>query len=151
MKTKRKIFLVADIIIICLTLAFIWGNSMLSQVQSAGESEQVYGGIKELLDTVFGVGVITEGLIRKFAHFFEFFVLAVELNLVFVILKDKRALGFIFSLLFGLFVAFFDETLQIFSGRGALITDVILDFSAVVLVTAVFILIYIIRKKKIKN
>ena len=91
-------------ILIALTLAFIWSNSMQSRAVSGGMSGSLKTWLEQLLHTE-----ISEFLLRKAAHFSEYGFLGVE-----------------FSLLLGL-CAVTDETIQIFSGRGSLVSDVWID------------------------
>ena len=111
------------IILFCLILCFIWGNSMLSR--------EVSGEISHFIADLFGgeQGATEEGhhLVRKLAHFSEF----AALGAVFWLLsgeytkdRTKRAISASFV---GVFVPLSDETIQIFSGRGPAITDVWID------------------------
>lgn len=124
---KRKVL----VILIVLTLLFIWGNSLFDREHSAKES----GFVLELLTPVFeiflGKGNVTEHFVRKLAHFSEFCVLGAEL-LWFFSLKEagKEELSFrvlLLSLTHSILSALTDETIQIFSGRGPAIADVWLD------------------------
>ena len=118
------------IIYTCLTIAwilFIFSFSM----QSGEESSQISGGIvSQVLAIVFPQGFAyaeqLEFLIRKLAHFIEYFVLGV---LVLQTLKQTRCpRQVIVGLLVCVFVASCDETIQLFSGgRSGQIADVVLD------------------------
>jgi VanZ family protein len=70
---------------------------------------------------------VTEFLVRKLAHFTEFFVLGLELLTFFAYRKPLFLQAFLLALTHGFFTAFLDETIQIFSGRGPMIQDVWLD------------------------
>ena len=83
-----------------------------------------------LLELFVGKGNVTEHLVRKLAHFCEFFILGIELQLFFSLLNSRKS-AFLLALSHGLFTALVDETIQIFSGRGPMIQDVWLDFSGV--------------------
>lgn len=64
--------------------------------------------------------------IRKFAHFFEYFVLGLFLTGFY--LFKKRTLNRLLKTAYILFsVAFFDETIQIFSNRQSKISDIWID------------------------
>ena len=118
------------IIYTCLTIAwilFIFSFSM----QSGEESSQISGGIvSQVLAIVFPQGFAyaeqLEFLIRKLAHFAEYFVLGV---LVLQTLKQTRCpRQVIVGLLICVLVASCDETIQLFSGgRSGKIADVVLD------------------------
>ena len=115
---------------ILVTLAVIWGHSLLGREASSEESSFVMELLTPLLEVVVGKGNVTEHLIRKLAHFFEFFVYGIELQLFFALSKSRKN-AFLLTLSHGLFTALMDETIQIFSGRGPMIQDVWLDFSGV--------------------
>ena len=68
-----------------------------------------------------GKGNVTEHFVRKLAHFTEFFVLGLELAVLFCSFSSK-------PILFSLLVALTDETIQLFTGRGSQVKDVWLDF-----------------------
>ena len=130
MKNKRfRIILV--FILIALTLAFIWGNSLLSIPESQEKSLGLLALLQPFLDRVFGVGVITDHIIRKAAHFCEFGLLGAELRLLFWLFDQKRLQGQANALFAGLAAAVADETIQIFCDRGSQVQDVCLDFAGV--------------------
>lgn len=182
---KRKIIT----IIIFLTLAFIWGHSMVPRPASADESGFFLKILYPVLSVIVGRDRVTHHLIRKMAHFTEYFILGTELRLYqnvrfsdtaatcatisdtaaactttsdaaaactatsdtaeactatsdagaacgtdperseslinrFSRLLHGRTLT---SVRYAFYIAFIDETIQIFSGRGPQITDVWLD------------------------
>ena len=98
-------------ILIALTLAFIWSNSMQSRAVSGGMSGSLKTWLEQLLHTE-----ISEFLLRKAAHFSEYGLLGVEFS--------RNLLDFP---LIGMLCAVTDETIQIFSGRGSLVSDVWID------------------------
>ncbi len=117
-------------ILLLLLLAFIWGNSLLSRETSAGESMKILELIRPFLAFFLGEEQVTHHLVRKLAHFTEFAALGFVLygN----VLCRARRLRELLCANIGFFIAFADETLQIFSGRGPQIQDVWLDFAGVV-------------------
>ena len=96
------------ILLLVLLLAFIWGHSCMPPDASEDESSTVLELLRPLLSLIVGAENVTLHLVRKLAHFTEFF-----------------CLGCVLALLTG----FIDETIQIFSGRGSAVSDVWLDFS----------------------
>ena len=131
MKKRRTIFLT---ILIILTLTFIFQNSMESVAQSEEKSTAVMEKVCFLLERVVGKGNVTDHLVRKLAHFFEFSVLGIEMSaLSFLHHSPRRSLYFSVTLpLFcGLIAALTDETIQIVSARGSQVQDVWLDFAGV--------------------
>ena len=129
------------IVLFCLILCFIWGNSLLSR--------EVSGAISHFVADIFGgdQGATEEGhhFVRKLAHFSEF----AALGAVFLLLtgeytsdRVKRAFSAAFV---GAFVPLCDETIQIFSGRGSALTDVWIDVAGyatgAILTVAVILLV----------
>ena len=150
---KRENLLV---FIIFLTLAFIWGHSLMSREVSSEESGFVMQLLTPLLELFVGKGNVTEHLVRKLAHFSEFALLGAELCLYFTGKRKRKSAGLLLALAHGLFAAFFDETLQIFSGRGPMIQDVWIDFAGVItgalcILVLMTLCIYVVQKRKAKT
>ena len=115
------------IILLILLLAFIWGHSFMSQSESRDESRRVMEFVTPLLEFFVGKGNVTLHLVRKLAHFTEFFALGGILAL----LMPFSWRGRILSASFGLLTGFLDESIQMFSDRGDQIIDVWLDYAGV--------------------
>lgn len=115
--------------LLCLLLAFIWGNSLLP----AEASEAFSGWVKELLAGIFpGIsGGDSEGghhLLRKLAHFSEFAALGLCLSW----LCGMKGWHRLLPLGLGCAAACIDECIQIFiPGRAASAADVGIDTSGV--------------------
>ena len=126
---KNKVMRIIVLAVIAVTVAFIFTQSLLPSHVSSSESN----GVKGFLATIFPedtpLGAFISTYVRKIAHFVEFGLLGAELTLyAFLFCKNrKKAASFCAPIAFG--VAFVDETLQIFSGRGPMVSDVWLDFS----------------------
>ena len=86
-RTRSKKILTVAIIV---TLAVIWGHSLLGREASSEESSFVMELLTPLLEVVVGKGNVTEHLVRKLAHFCEFFVYGIELQLFFDLSKNKK-------------------------------------------------------------
>ena len=145
---KRKIFVLIISVLIALTLAFIWGNSCLPKAQSAESSSEAQGIIQTVLDSVFGEDTVyvDEFHIRKLAHFAEFFALGAEFALLIIALNKENYKSYLTLLPIGLFVGAVDESIQVFSDRGAAVLDVLIDFSGYLTAVAVFVIIFALRK-----
>lgn len=78
--TNRQIAIIVNIVLILLTLTFIWSRSLKSIPDSRAESEAVLEVVRPLLETVVGEGNVTDHLVRKLAHFSEFCLLGVEMS-----------------------------------------------------------------------
>ena len=118
-------------IVIAVTLAVIWGHSLLGREASSEESSFVMRLLAPFLELIVGKGNVTEHLVRKLAHYGEFTVLGLELCLYFAGKASERKKRLLLSISHGLFAAFMDETIQIFSGRGPEISDVWIDLAGV--------------------
>lgn len=129
MSVKKKVCVTLLILLILLTLAFIWGNSLLNAETSSKASEEVHGALSGIFDCVFGEGVVTTAVLRKLAHFGEFFILGAEVCLLSVCIFGLKLKPLSCFLSVGLFVAIIDELLQFISARGPAVTDVLIDFS----------------------
>ena len=152
MKKRLTIFLT---ILIILTLTFIFQNSMESVAQSEEKSTAVMEKVCFLLERVVGKGNVTDHLVRKLAHFFEFSVLGIEMSaLSFLHHSPRRSLYFSVTLpLFcGLIAALTDETIQIVSARGSQVQDVWLDFAGVCVGVGVVFAVWLIwRNRQIRQ
>jgi VanZ family protein len=149
---RYKILSAILIILILLTLAFIWGNSFATIEESEQQSEKVLDDVKPALETVVGSGNVTEHLIRKLAHFVEYLVLGVMLALLFALLGRHRLQDIVNCAFIGLLAALIDETIQLFTDRGPQVQDVWLDFigycAGVLVMAGAVKLIMRVRKSK---
>ena len=127
MKIKREIARAMLLILIFATLAFIFVQSMLPKEASKAQSDAVGEIIEEIIPPETPTGQYVQKNIRKIAHFVEFAVLGAELAL-YVAFFMKRRLFIALSYPAALLAALFDETVQMFSGRGSAIFDVWIDF-----------------------
>ena len=119
-----------------LTLAFIWGNSLMPGTVSGAFSDWV----GQVLARIFGGVSLPEmghGTLRKLAHGTEYLILGVELWLFLrhMLSRDWSLVG-----LCGVAAALVDETIQLFvPGRCGAVADVWIDlggFSAGCLICA---------------
>ena len=154
---NRKKWQILMIILIITTYVFIFGNSLQPVSESRAESLSVLERVKPVIELFVGQGNVTDHLVRKIAHFTEFFVLGLEW-LVFVSLSKKINGQHIANCLFiGLASAVTDESLQMLSpGRGPQVSDVLLDFSGacfgiLVMVTILFLRRQYIKRKKVED
>lgn len=123
---RAKLFAV----LICLTLFFIFANSL----QSRGESQELSRGlldkISELLAVV-GIEIDSQNdhWLRKLAHFSEFGLLGLELSLFAWSLGKRGVQPIVNCASFALASAVADESLQLISARGSQVQDILLDLS----------------------
>ena len=142
---KRKLFAV----LIVLTLAFIWGHSMMNADTSSAESDFVLLKLKGFLEIFAGKGRVSEHFVRKLAHFTEFAGLGFELIHFFPEGVSISRRDIALSCGSGLAAAFADEGIQLFNDRSAQLSDVCLDFCGVcagvfviVVMTAILLTMY---------
>ena len=132
-RQKRIVACAADV---------LWLGMIFSQsLRTAEESSQHSGRLTQLLQWLLHTDrpvLELEHLVRKLAHFAEFFVLGVLIALtlaVFGLLLRKSSAavhrhGFAYAGLAGVLPALCDETLQLTSaGRAALVGDIWLDWA----------------------
>ena len=128
----KRLPLGAKILAVTMTLTVMsfFAQSALSPKASAEESAAVAGFLSGLLSTETAFGRFVIDNIRKIGHFLEYGLLGVQ-SVLFALLyvERKNMIKYLFfSSLSSLVIALFDETTQIFSGRGSSITDVWIDF-----------------------
>ena len=125
---RRSIGTVLCLLAVLAALAFIWGNSLDSAVESSLKSGRMRELIQPLLELLVGQGNVTDHLVRKLAHFTEFAVLGALLLLLTAAAFRVRLQSVVNCLFFLTLAALTDETIQIFvPGRGPGIRDVCID------------------------
>ena len=128
MKNNKSILTVITIIM----LAAIWIHSAMPAYASDAESWWALELVKPVLSVFVGAQNVTNHLVRKLAHFTEFFVLGAELFLMAQVCISGRKDRLLIAAGAGFVAAFIDETIQLFAiGRSAEIKDVWLDFFGV--------------------
>lgn len=121
-------------------MGFILIHSMIPESKSAHESLWFTEQVLNPLLLRFGI-IADKDIIRKIAHVVEFCVLALILSLWWK--KPVR------SFYAGFTLAFLDESLQVITGRGALITDIWIDLIGVGIGTGIgTLLLKVIRSKE---
>ena len=153
MMTKNRTRLTLCISLLCINLAFIWGNSLLPGEISGAFSDFVKDCLNAILELLLGPRPEKPpgggGLLRKLAHFTEFACLGMSLRWLYGMLREKKTHQLIPPLLTGIAVAAIDETIQIFVPlRGPAIKDVGIDTAGLVLG---IVLITLIHKSKTKK
>lgn len=133
------------LILITVVTLFIWINSLLPGSVSSSQSNFIVNMIYPLFEKVVSVELFTT-IIRKLAHFTEYFILGVVLTLFYIkTIRVKKY--YLIVIIHGLLTAIIDETIQTFTpNRAGLFTDVLIDLSGVI-----FGLIFIMIILKIKN
>ena len=132
--------------------AFIWQQSTLAPVESAATSDAV----RDVVVPAVGgpttwLGGLLDRFLRKIAHFTEFGALGLCVEGYLTRRHTLRADAC--ALAFGLSVASLDELLQLATGRGAAVTDVLLDFGGFIAFSLAlrafsFVVVWIKNKRK---
>ena len=130
------------LILAMLCIGFILIHSLIPESKSARESLWFTESILNPLLMRFGI-VANKDIIRKIAHAVEFCVFAYMLSLYWN--KPIRAFYAGFTL------AFLDESLQVITGRGALVTDIWIDLIGVGLGVLIERTVSLIRNKRHNN
>ncbi len=127
-----------------LMCAFIFLQSFLPAQQSGALSMGVSQWVYPLVNRYWNLSQeLFHHLIRKAAHFTEFFFLGLSIT-GFCLSMQKQNFRSYFShgLFLCLLVSVSDEFLQHFTGRGSAVTDVVIDFSGAL---CAMLLVYFIR------
>lgn len=121
-------------LVICLgIIAFIWHNSLQDASLSDSRSLAVLAAVRKwaVCSGVPHATSLTNHMVRKAAHVFEYFLLGNALRLVGHYLWRRASA---WTLFLGGCIASIDEYLQLFSpGRGAQVQDVGIDMCGVIL------------------
>lgn len=116
-------------ILIALTLAFIWVNSLMPRAESQAMSQ---GLLEHMVEFLRAIGIHlspkSDHFLRKLAHFVEFGILGAEFSLLLHLRGRQSRQGFVNCAFAGLSAAVIDESLQLLSKRGSQVQDVLLDF-----------------------
>ncbi len=132
--------------LICLTLCFIWGNSLMP----ARISAEISNWFREIINKILwflpgGAELEGDGILRKIAHASEFALLGAELTAW----RVKEISKISDALLGGILAALTDETIQLFvAGRSGEVRDVLIDTAGVVLGCAVVLVVRRVRAKR---
>ena len=117
---------------IYLILTLLWtAGIFLHSAMPAAASNAESGGVLAVVQMI--LPWITHGVLRKAAHFSEYGLLGVEFSLLLGLQYDKNGKNLQHGRnlldfpLIGMLCAVTDETIQIFSGRGSLVSDVWID------------------------
>ncbi len=151
---KRKTIIGFILILLSLfTTCFIFYNSIKTAESSTIQSETVRNLVEESIEKITDSKPnISSNVIRKFAHYIEFFVLGLFITASVSIFSKNLIKNSVLPIFICLIIALIDETLQLaFDGRSGQLSDVWLDFSASftsILIFAVIFYIYNHNKNK---
>ncbi|MBQ8175164.1 MAG: VanZ family protein [Clostridia bacterium] len=128
MKIKPRLRVILPLILILLTLVFIWSNSAKDASESRSQSESVASWFKELFDVERQPFRFLYENHRKVAHFLEFALLGSEVSLLLLWNVKRRAGCCMLGIAFCALCATVDECIQLFvPGRACAFSDVCID------------------------
>ncbi len=147
-KTHIKFLIFALLAVLVLT--FIFANSMKTGEESNDISTSVMETILKIIDPQGKLDrKIVHFLVRKAAHFIEFFTFGVCLcGMALCVLDETHRLYAALTLFIALFAAVIDEFIQSFTSRTSSAKDVLLDFAGAFTGVLVAFLIGKLRRKK---
>ncbi|MDO5329560.1 MAG: VanZ family protein [Coriobacteriia bacterium] len=130
----QPIYVIILAILTVVLIGFIWFNSSESKPVSKEKSAVVTEILRPPIEPIVGKKVYGVNFVRKLAHVAEYSALGFLSALTLLLARTKSRFKFQYKVLASLglciVVAAIDETIQVFSGRGPLVTDVLLDFSS---------------------
>lgn len=136
---------------VCITagyIVFILSNSLKPASVSGPDSQGIVDIINNFFKSINADINLTNHVLRKTAHFAEFFLLGVITSSTFRVFTKKPYKNLFTILFIGLATAVADETVQLFAeGRGSQVSDVLLDFSGVLTGTALALGFFILLAK----
>lgn len=143
---KKQIFLCVWVALILLTIAFIFYNS----AQTVPKSNEVATSVAETIAPISKNEYDTPAdwrafvlQVRKAAHAVEFFLLGTELFVLFFLFRKPRGIQTFWNVLSApVVIAVADESIQILSGRGPKVQDVLLDFCGAAAAVALCSVLY---------
>lgn len=124
MKVLLRLLLVLCIIA---TVTFIFYNSTLPPEQSSEQSGAIGDIIAGIIPPDTTLGAFLQTYLRKIAHFTEFGLLGMLVTLLLFLADEKKIRHLTYSFTFAMTVGLADESIQIFSGRGPQVEDVLVD------------------------
>ncbi len=152
MKNKNKVLTVL-IIASVLTALIIFSMSMIPGEESVRESGMIVEFLRNMFDSEHSLTVDElQFIVRKTAHFCEFFIFGAELTAI-ALIKAKKILSpwLFMPLFFSLLTAVTDEFIQLFRERTSLVTDVLIDFSGALFAIFVLCCIFAIASRSAKR
>lgn len=152
MRTKKTVIIRAVLTVLTIAaIGAIFYNSSLDAAQSSEQSGSLLEAFNAFLRSV-GLNItITEHLIRKTAHFVEYFILGALLNCTVYSYAHRRSVMLCTAIPTGAVVAVCDELIQLTSaGRSCQVDDMLLDTAAVVCASLLIWLILYLHDRRRK-
>lgn len=146
--SEKTLFIIFSVLATAV-LCFIFTQSILSKQDSGTLSGRISALLKPILDPYDRIDAgVFHHLVRKAAHFTEFAalgfcVMGATVNLG--VLKGRKFVAL--PMWITLLCAVCDELLQYFTGRGSMVTDVVLDYSGALFGMAIMAVIHILIRR----
>ncbi|MBS6611850.1 MAG: VanZ family protein [Collinsella intestinalis] len=128
---------IPGLVLVVLFISVIWGNSLVAGEGSGSLSAGVMEWVQGLLQSLgLPFAWVTNFLIRKAAHFTEYFILALLSSYAFDPKRSAGSEGVVAACVLCVLVSSIDETIQLFvPGRCGQVTDVLIDCSGAFIAT----------------
>lgn len=144
----NKILKICMVLLTAGYIVFILSNSLKPASVSGPDSQSIVDVINSFFQNINIPLSLTNHILRKTAHFAEFFLLGALTSCTFKVFREKPCKSLFTILFIGLATAVADETVQLFiEGRGSQVSDVLLDFSGALTGTLLTLLFFIILAK----
>ncbi len=122
----HKIILFVLLVVSC--TAFIFSNSIKDIEASRSDSDVIVEVVEAIYNKINASNDLNfDYIVRKGAHLLEFFVLGICTTLLYVQISKKYVSALVIVFMYVIVVAFADEFIQRFTGRGYRITDIMID------------------------
>jgi len=151
---KKILYITTVFLVLASTAVFIFSNSMLSGEDSNQKSGVIVEIIRPIIDPDGHMATYEiQYIVRKTAHFMEFFILGASLTVISFLFGKKVFSPWLFMpMFFTLAAAVADEFVQSFTGRTSLVSDIVIDFSGgmsgIVLTIIIYAIFLAIKKHK---
>lgn len=157
MRRRTRLRLVLPLLLIAVTLIFIWSNSLKDATASGEQSDAAASLFCRIFDVERQPFRFLYENLRKVAHFTEFALLGAEVALLFLWNRKREVRFCLLGIAFCAVCAAIDECIQYFvPGRAALLLDVGIDTAGsacalIFLFLLAFLIARIAQKRSIKQ
>ncbi|MBR4296248.1 MAG: VanZ family protein [Clostridia bacterium] len=153
MSKKRVAAIIIDFILILVTLAFIFGNSLKDVESSSNQSEPITEIVEKIpyVESALENKEIThsqiKSIVRSLAHVAEFALLGALVMILMLLLDMRISCAIITTLISSLVIGITDECLQTLTDRSCELVDIVKDFAGATIGSTFVLMIYLIITK----
>lgn len=151
LKRPRKWRFLIVVALLILIVAWIFGNSILPPERSRSISDSLADKIRPLIERLLGEEYAREFDVRKPAHFIEFAALGAGLALMIIVLRKLNLQSIVNIWAFGLATAVTDESIQLLTGRGPMVQDILLNFGGILFGSTIVLLTWALARFAFKR